>query len=342
MTEPQAPAATTLYALLQDSFDEPGTAAVEIVDLTTKTLVRSFSLGSRTVTSLAVTRGGSVYVVDVRNREVAVYDLLGDQTGAVRLRSAPRDCVLAHGDATLYVSTADGLVAIDTATNEITATASTKADLDGVAISPDGEVVGAAGREPSEASPTASEPVVYLFDRATLTPRRVPITNPERPQGQEPTDLAFTDTGRAIVWDGFADSFYQVDVASGTQDPAGTASLERDHGSSGNTNNVVVYSPPAKRAYAQKEFSGASTSPGVLAVLDVERATAYEVGGFAAQPFVLALHPDEQKLYVSVVRRFMGGGADMLDEFDVRTESFAPRVYTFQRDDMSVRDMKIV
>jgi hypothetical protein len=81
---------------------------------------------------------------------------------------------------------------------------------------------------------------------------------------------------------------------------------------------------------------------GVLAVLDPEPAKAHEVGGFAAHPFVLTLHPDERKLYVSVIRRWMGGGADMLDEYDVETESFARRVYTFQPDDMSVRDMKIL
>jgi hypothetical protein len=341
VVEPEAPAAT-LYALLQDDLDEPRTAAVEIVDLTTKTFVRSFSLDSRTVTSLAVARGGSLYVVDVRNSEVAIYDLQGDQKGAVRPSSTPRDCVLSHSGATLYVSTAKGLDAVDTATDRVVATASTHADLDGVAISPDDKVVGAAAHEPSEGSPTGWAPVLYLFDTATLTPTRVPITDPDRPGTHDPTDVAFTDTGRAILWDGVSDSFFQVDVAAGTQDPAGTARLERDPGSSANTNNVVAYSRPLKRAYALKEFGGKNTSPGVLAVLDPEPAAAHEVAGFAAPPFVLALHPDERRLYVSVIRRWTGGGADTLDECDLETESFARRVYTFQRDDMLVRDMKIV
>jgi hypothetical protein len=115
--------------------------------------------------------------------------------------------------------------------------------------------------------------------------------------------VAFPDTGRAILWDGASESFFQVDVA---------------------------------------EREGTDGSAGVLAALDVAGAKAHTVGGFAAQPFVLALAPDGRKLYVSSIRRWTGGGGDLLDEYDVETDSFDRRVYTFQRDDMSVRDMTIL
>lgn len=338
--EAQAGAGPMLYALLQDEPDEPQAAAVEIVDLATKKLVRSFSLGARSAVSLAVARAGALYVADARDREVAVYGAMGDRTGAVPLDSTPRDCVLSHDRATLYVSTRDGLVAVDTETSRVSAKQPTEADLQGLAISSDDRVVGAAAREPREGG--GSDPALYLFDTTTLTPRRVAISDPDRPGTLEPTDVVFTDGGRAILWDGLSDSFFQVDVAAGAQLPAGTARLERDHGSSANTNNVVAYSRVAKRAYALKEFQGAGTAPGVVAVLEVEPAAAHEVGGFAAQPFVLALDPDERKLYVSLGRRWSGGGADLLDEYDVETESFARRVYTFERPDMSVVDMQIV
>jgi hypothetical protein len=339
--EPQA-RTPMLYALLQDHWeDDPRASGIEIVDLETRELVRSFSLGPRNATSLAVGRGGGpLYVVDVRGSEIAIYDLLGDQTGAVRLDSPPRDCVLAHGGGTLYVSTRNGVVAVDTATERVVAKQPSDSDLDGVAVAPGDEVVGAAAYEWREDG--SLEPALYLFRTGSPAPVRVPLTDPERRGPRHPSDVAFTDTGRAILWDGSSDTFFQVDVADAVQDPAGTAHLERDHGGLANTNNVVVYSRPAKRAYALKEFAGTSTSPGVLAVLDPDAAKAHEVGGFAAQPFVLALDPDERKLYVSVVRRWMGGGADMLDEYDVEADSFDRRVYTFQRDDMSVRDMKIL
>ena len=335
--EAQTTAAPMLYALLQDEFDEPRAAGLEIVDLAKKAPVRELSLGPRNVTSLAVAPRGRLYVVDVRNTEVAVYDTQGDQTGAVRLASAPRDCVLSHDGTRLYVSTREALVVVDTAEDRVAATQPTGADdLQGIAVSPDDELVGAAARD------DAGDASLYLFEAATLKPTRVPITDREQPGSLEPSDVAFTDTGRAILWDGASDSFFQVDVTARAQDPAGTARLERDHGTSVNFNNVVAYSPRSKRAYAQKEREGTDGSPGVLAVLDVAGAKAHTVGGFAAQPFVLALAPDGRKLYVSSIRRWTGGGGDLLDEYDVETDSFDRRVYTFQRDDMSVRDMTIL
>ena len=109
-----------------------------------------------------------------------------------------------------------------------------------------------------------------------------------------------------------------------------------------NFNNVVAYSALTRKAYVLKESQGLQPSSGELAVLDVASVAVKTIGGFAAQPLVLAIQPDERKLYVSVVSRFQGGGADTLDQFDVETESFVRGVYTFQRPDMSVRDMQVL
>jgi DNA-binding beta-propeller fold protein YncE len=354
MTEPQsAPAAvrgpivtsSVLYALLVRELDERSETAIEVVDIERKAEIRTFSIGVGTITSLAVARDGSrLYVVDVAGSEVAIFDSLGDPVGAVGLEFPPRDCVLSRDGAVLYVSTRGGLVAIDTATNEVVETRKTEEDdLQGIAVSPDEKHVGAVSLD-TRGGGTDYHPALYLFDTETLTPTRVAITDPDAPAGAAllPMDVVFTDTGRAILWDGNCDSFYQVDVASAAQDPAGTARLGRDAGESANFNNVVAYSRLTRKAYALKEFQGSDQRPGVLAVLDVASSAATTIGGFAAQPFALALQPDKRKLYVSVVSRFSGGGADVLDELDLETESFVRGVYTFQHSDMSVRDMAIL
>jgi hypothetical protein len=359
MTEPQrAPGASeevlavrervtspVLYALLTREFEEQTDAVIEVVDVTRKAEIRTISIGSRIVTSLAVARDGSrLYVVDTGRSELAIFDSVGDSVGAVGLEFAPRDCVLSRNGAVLYVSTSGGLVAVDTATNEVVATRKTgDDDLQGIAVSPDEKFVGAVSFD-RRGGGSDFHPALYLFDTDTLTPTRVAITDPDAPAGAAvfPNDVVFTDTGRAILWDSNCDSFYQVDVASATQDQAGTARLGRDAGASVDFNNVVAYSSLTRKAYALKEFQGFNQSPGELAVLDVASAAAKTIGGFAAQPFVLALQPDERKLYVSAISRFHGGGADTLDEFDVETESFVRGVYTFQHPDMSVREMQLL
>jgi DNA-binding beta-propeller fold protein YncE len=340
MTQPQgSPASPMLYALLVRDFEEPSDSVIEIVDVARKAQIRTFSVGSRLATSLAVAPDGSqLYVVDIVQSEVAIFDSFGDSVGAVSLDFEPRDCVLSRSGAMLYVSTRHGLVVIDTAARKMVATLETGADaLQGVAMSPDDKLVGAVSLDFSGGG-FDRRPALYLFETATLTPIRVGVTDPDAPAGAtvDPTDVVFTDIGRAVLWDDNCDSFYQVDVAAAKQDPAGTARLGRSGGSLVNFNNVLAYSGLTRKAYVLND------SPGVVAVLDVASAAVKTIGGFAAQPLVLALQPDERKLYISVVSRFAGGGADTLDEFDVETESFVRGVYTFQRPDMSVRDMTVL
>jgi DNA-binding beta-propeller fold protein YncE len=343
--EPQGPGGPKLYALLTQEFAAQASSAIEIVELSTKTQVGAFSVGSRTVTSLAVAAGGArLYVPDVGRSEVAVYGSFGDQEGAVELDSPPSDCVLSRSGDVLYVSTQEGLVAIDTGANKVAAAVTTGADrLVGVAVSPDDKRVGAVAVGPSPEN-YGYDPGLYLFDAETLTPTRVEIADPDAPEGAAvlPNDVVFADTDRAILWDANCDSFYQVDVATAEQDLAWTVRLGRDAGSSANFDNVLVYSRVAKRAYALKEFDGWEGWPGLLAILDPRAPEAHTVGGFAAQPFVLALRPDERKLYVSAIARFRGGGADTLDEYDVEADAFERGIYTFQHEDMSVRDMQVL
>ena len=342
MTQPQSSSASPmLYALLVRDFEEPSDSVIEIVDVARKTQIRTFSVGSRLATSLAVAPDGShLYVVDVSQSEIAIFDSFGDSVGAVGLDFPPRDCVLSRSGAMLYVSTRHGLVVIDTAARKMVATVESGADeLQGIAISPDDKLVGAVSLDfGGGGGGLDRHPALYLFETATLTPNRVGVSDPDAPAGAvvDPTDVVFTDIGRAVLWDDNCDSFYQVDVASAKQDPAGTARLGRSGGSLVNFNNVLAYSGLTRKAYVLKD------SPDGLAVLDVASAAVKTIGGFAAQPLVLALQPDERKLYISVASRFSGGGADTLDEFDVETESFVRGVYTFQRPDVSVRDMQVL
>ncbi len=336
----EPPGQELLFALLDglnpfpDCMVSPGfgfcEGAIEVVDLATMSTLRAFSIGSGVWTSLAVSPDGQrLYVVDRANHVVAEFDwTTGALLGTVPVL-APNDVVLSADGSTLYVSGFGQLVAIDTATSTTRALPTGSDSLLGLALSPDGTILGAASTD------GGSNPALYLVDAATLTLlARVPITHSGEPAGCAtfPNDVTFTDTGLALLWDSNCDNFYQVDVASRTQLTGLTIRMGRDDGSSFNFNNMLSYSRVRARAYALKESQE-------LAVVDPDMASGVLLGGFDGVPLVPVLTPNGRTLFVAVNHRFLGGGADTLDRYDTATDAFARGVYTFSTADLSVRDM---
>ncbi len=333
-----------LFALLTDKllfidcviFFDSCDSAIETVSLNRLTLIRRFSIGERAVTSLAVSPGGrQLYVTDSLNKEVAIFDVLSGRLVA----SVPvpgfilRDSVLSAGGKTLYVTVDNSIIAINTITNTIQQTLMTGADITlGIAISPDGNTLGAVSTD------GGTKPALYLVDPGTLMLKaRVPITNPGESTNCAtiPLDIAFSDTGLALLWDSNCDNLYQVDVASKTQLTAGTIRMGRDNGSFFNFNNMLYYSPVSNRAYALKESQE-------LAVMAPVGVSGFLVGGFDGVPFVPTLTPDGGRLFISVIHRFAGGGADTLDQYNTASETFTRNVYSFSFPNMNVRDMRTV
>jgi peptide/nickel transport system substrate-binding protein len=333
---------TVLYALMTSSFSDdsfsPPQSAIEVVDLSGGSTMRAFSIGNREVSSLAVSPDGlRLYVTDRTNGAVAVFSGTTGAMIATVAVSEPRDCVLSTDGSTLYVSAGRSVVAVDTATNSIGRKLATGEDTPlGIGVSPEEDVLAVAS------SRGGSDPALYLIDVATLALRaRVPITNPGEPTNCAtfPTDVAFTDTGRVLLWDSNCDNLYQVEVATRKQLTSATIRLGRDAASSANFNNVLSYSPTSARAYAIKESTRDSNVP-VLAVMDPSAGVVSLTDGAAGRPFAAGLAPGGEALLVSVIHRFSGGGADTLDCYDAVRGTVERNVYTLSRSNMSVRDMR--
>jgi hypothetical protein len=318
------------YALLTRDFlfyDSP--SRVEVFDAENFSLIRSFSIGERVVSSLAVTpERSSVYVADQRG-QVAVYSTGGELVTEISV-AGPRDLVMSPDGSRLFVSTYDAVVAIDTASNSIIHSATFREDEKfwplGIKVSSDGSMLAVASNY------GASRPQVALLDAVTLA-RHATV---QIAGWGSPADVAFTDTGRVLVSDGDADAVYQVDISTATQLAAHTVSFPLDGGSFYNFNNRLDYSTVSARAYMVMESNQ-------LAVVDPAAATGLLLGGFDGIPFVSTLLPDHAALLASVIHRFdEGGGADTLDRLNTLTNTFDRNVYTFSDPTMSVRDMVIV
>jgi DNA-binding beta-propeller fold protein YncE len=337
---PPHPSGAVLIALLTDDFapdDAPPNSAIEIVDLATMSTVGSFSIGQREVTSLAVRRLGShnfrCYVTDLTNGAVVA---LNANSGAVTATVAvayPCDCVIAANGHRLYVSAYESVVAIDTGPNTVSQVLQTSPDTPlGISLSPDGSTLAVATTD------GGSNPALYLINASSLALKtRIAITNPGEPTNCAtfPNDTAFTNTGRVMLWDSNCDNLYQVDVASAAQRTSDTIRIGRDSGSFFNFNNQLSYSTVSARAHVTKESAE-------LAVIDPAGLTGSRIGGFTGTPFVPSLSPDGKTVFISVIHRFSGGGADTLDRYDVASGAITRAVYTFTRSSLSVRDMRIV
>ena len=320
-----ARASDLLYALVTQDFTGFSVPSwIEIVDPSGFSTVDSFSIGSRGVTSLVVSPDRqSLYVADRANNEVAVYGPTGSLLGSVPVTS-PRDLVLSGDGSRLFAATSASIVEIDTGTRTVSDTLPTGSDMMmAISLSRDGGTLAATSTQ------AGINAALHFVDSATFSlDVRIPITHPTTPVGQV-ANAAFTDTGRALVWDPALDALYQFDVAAGTQLTSDTIlPLATDGGTSVNINNALSYSTLSARAYVHRDV------PDELAVFDPSANTVSSLGGFANSPFVSALSPLEDSLFVSV---YMTG--DTLDVLDTVAGTFTRGVYTFGQ---HVRDMVVM
>jgi DNA-binding beta-propeller fold protein YncE len=334
-----------LFALLTQSFSPQQhfytpAGAIEIVDLASLETVRTISIGRREVTSVAVAPDCQrCYVIDRTRHAVVTFTLpAGEAIDSLPLLD-PRDCLLSPDGETLYVTAHQSVVAIDTRTTTIRSTFSTAGVTTlGTALSPEADTLAAVGSCPD------GQATLYLIDTARLALRAsVPITADRPGRTAAPTSVVFTDAGRELLWDSNGDALYQVDGAgqAPVQLHAGTIDLGRQGDSLLEFYHLLVYSASAARAYATKESILGTFEP-ALAVLDPVGASAQLVHGFTGTPLVPALTPDGTTLFVSVIHRFSGGGADTLDRYDTLSNRLTRNVYTFSVPTMSVRDMRLV
>ena len=318
-----------LYALLTSSFSaDPYGAlpqcAIEIIDTSNMQRASTFSIGQRSVLALAATTTGERLFV-LEPDHLLTFTGAGDLQGDVKLPRA-RDLTISPDDRTIWI-TADGAVlALDTSTGEQRRIPISIAAPLGIAISRDGLTIATCG----SANGTAA---LVLIDTRSLTARSVPISNPGEPTNcwTSPNDVVFTDTGKVLLWDSNCDNLYQVDVSTGTQLTAETIRTGRDEASSFNFNDVLVYSVDTRKAFALKESRK-------VAVLDPEK-RGFKLIDVKGLPFVPKLAVDGRQLFVSVVHRFDGGGADTLDIYSSDGTLINTGAYKFSYDTLSVRSM---
>lgn len=324
-----------LYAVTTSSFDsfgfDPVTTQLQIVDLATRTSVRTVAIGTRAVTAIEVAPTGSaIYLSDS-----AGIARINPRTGAEEARLAvagARDLVLSADGTTLYAGTGSSLLAIDAGSMfAIRATVPTGTDTPlGLALSGDGRTLAAVTTD------GGSNPALLLLSTSPLAlETRVAITGSVSGCGTSPNDVVLTNTSRALLWDSNCDAVYQVDMTSRTQLVAATIVTGRDSGSSMNYNSRITYSPRVQRAFTLKENND-------VVSVDPMTASSTVLGAALGTPFAIAMSPEDEGQYITVIHRFSGGGADTLDHYDPISGILTRSVYTFTDATRSVRDMRIV
>jgi DNA-binding beta-propeller fold protein YncE len=339
---PPPPAGPFLYALLSPKWSP--NAIVEIVDLNTMTHVRAVQAGPRVSaqifqsTAIAPTFHG-LCVLDWYGGTVMIVDaIVGTRT--VPVGPYPRDCVASSDGSKLYVAlmgiygtTPGSIVEVDVVAGKVNRTVHALGleEFMSLSLSADGLTL-AAG---------TYSPYVYVFDTATLTPKRVAVTGPQSPQTWPswPSTVRFTDSSLIVVWDPEWDSLYTIDAATATQLPGVMDDLVPDGWV---TFANVSYSTAKRAAYATRGRTVfGSPGEGELVVVDIATSSGSERGGFGGFPFSSCLNPrDGKTLYVSV--QDMATGQNTLDAFDTQTDTFTRGVYAFKDTDSMVWDLQIL
>lgn len=327
------PSSPRLYALMSGLLEDPTPTAIEVVVLATRARIHSIDLGTRSVTSLEVSPDGSrAYVADRYNGEIAVYHTVTRaQLAAIPIPFVSETAISSDG-ATLFAIGAPGLVAIDTATNQIVAQHAYDElgpSALSIAVSPDGSRIGVT------TTAGGSSPTYELFDSGLNLLASIPIVGSVEGCDAFPIPSAFRSNELALLWDPNCDSLYQVDLQSGTQLVGSTINTGRDSGTSLGASNAFVYLPSSGRAMVIKESLE-------LVSIDPTAGTFSTAATFAAWPFVASTSPGAQTVFVSEINRFQDAGADSLDAIGAGTSGRAHSIYTFADGDKFVRELRVV
>jgi hypothetical protein len=333
-----------LYMLMNTQFGGPPSvtcsggvgcqSAIIVLDLKTMTPIKTLWLGPRLAPYFAISPDlKTFHMVDRWNEEVVAIDAeTGNEVASVPMRNLV-DLVLSADGRTLYVSSWQKVVAIDTATYSIIKTLSFDTPVTGMALSWDDRVLGVLGVDHEH---DHVRPPLYLINPASLTLRAtVILTNPLIMDNQymTPYDLVFTDTGLAIIWDSNRDSFYQVDVEGERQMMEAIVPMGDDGQVWSSSCNVIHYSEATGHAYVAKESKE-------LAIYDPSPPMGFLEGHFDGWPVTSGLTTDGLGVVVSEVHwNPEPRGPDTLSIFDTRNHLFEYDFYELGFDNLSVQDM---
>jgi len=206
-----------LYSLLIDISGWSYTHAIEAVDLSTGSHVKTLNLGAGYGLSMAVspdqTRlyvGRYVEADGWAGSSVDVYDDAGGLIQKIPTNGQVHDLILSPDGTALYATTQVGVHKIDVATNAVvTSYEIVNANaLSSISISPDGSKIAITQSESGEVTVVQTSDMTLLFS--------IPITTQDGSPAQ-PGDSKFATNDRLLIWDWFNASLYQVDVPTASQ-----------------------------------------------------------------------------------------------------------------------------
>jgi DNA-binding beta-propeller fold protein YncE len=305
---------------------------LEIVDLTTMTNLHRFPLGAGTAHSLAVSPDGrTAYVADTARGEVGFIDTTNGIAGTPATVAGVRDLVLSADGQRLFAATNRNVVAIDATTRAVMPSPMLAGDSIplGIALSPDGQRVAVA------TTYGGSNPTVTLVRTSDMSiEMAIPIATNVTGCATFPYLVAFVDNGLMLSWDDNCDALYQVDVGTHTQLTARSIATGRDCCGAISSRRLAV-SLASHLVYALRE-------DGNLVIMNPQTLTFALASCFVDMPGALVSSVGGDKLYISIIHRFNGGGADTLDVFDTSNSGCQHAAYTFMVANQSVFDMVVV
>jgi hypothetical protein len=214
------------------------------------------------------------------------------------------------------------MVVIDTASLTVTSVFPTDDELVGIAISPGGATVAAAGSA-----------ALHLLDTATLT-----HSSMAWPRSVRPIDVAFAAPSRAVAWDDFRGVLVDTDLGSGVMSSLATFPGGPNTWAS-TRNNSLLYAPGSGSVYAVRDLY--SPSAGFLGseIVTIQIVTGTcSTRQFPKWVTVPALTPTERLLVAET--HFGGPGAsDFLAMYDPATQQLSPELCPVPHP--NVRDLKI-
>jgi len=314
----------------QLDFSQVSKSGLEVIDAETMTFDRNVDLGFGGVSSAAVSPDGkTVYIADFASGEVRFHDTTTGISSKTVTLAQVRDLAINADGTKLYAASGQNVVEIDTTTGDTRpspAVGGPNTLALNLGLSPDGARVGVSTTN------GGSNPTITLVRTMDMSiENAIPITTNVTGCGASPGAVAFKNNGLLVTWDTNCDALYQVDVGTHTQLTAGSIATGRDSGSSFISSNKLTVSAASGLVYAIKEDAN-------LAIMNTQTTTFTQIAGVDT-PFASGMLDDGTKLFVAVIHRFNGGGADTFNVIDTNTANVTPDAYTFSGASQSAIDV---
>ena len=326
-----------LYTLMSSTGSEE---VLEIVDLTTMQLIRTFPISQGNNYSFAVSPNGQrAYVATnfFQNETIYSVTVWDTETGSliatipvaspvVDHEGEAIDTVLSKDGSRLYVTVGESIAMIDTATNTVlqTFTPSQTEQQDlmyGIAVSPDGSLIGSVG---------LNGPGVYILYADTLMLKAyIPIDF----VGSQLTDIVFASSELAFAAD--QSRIFQIDLTNNTQIVDGT--IETGAGG-GPEWNQISYSQFTGKTY-QAQPQGQETPEPRIVIADPETGNlSSAIDG--KYPYIANLSPNGRMLYVAESSED-SSFPQSLARYDTVNDLMTSDLYSFSNSSSFVVDMHV-